>query len=314
MLRLKWIFATMLLIFCFGFCVLLLNLQDFCTICGKIFYSPSLRSATVRETFQLRPKIQCERNPPFLVLLVTTTHSQKEERNVIRQTWGKERLIGDKLVSSYFLLGAGTNPHLQGELIEESNTYNDIIQRDFIDTYYNLTLKTIMGVEWICTYCPQTTFVMKTDTDMFVNTLYLVELLIKKNQTTDFFTGSLRLDDGPVRDINSKWYINEKEFPGTKYPPFCSGTGYVFSVDVAQKIQNVSSTVPFFKLEDVFVGMCLEKVKINLQNLHTEPTFHIYKKPFTVCNYRKLVTSHGVRPRELYLYWEALRRSRDVQC
>ncbi|KAE8621414.1 hypothetical protein XENTR_v10004827 [Xenopus tropicalis] len=311
MLRLKWIFAT---VFCFGFCVLLLNLQDFCTICRKIFYSPSLRSATVRETFQLRPKVQCERNPPFLVLLVTTNHSQKEERNVIRQTWGKERLIGDKLVSTYFLLGAGTNPRLQEELIEESNTYNDIIQRDFIDSYYNLTLKTIMGIEWICTHCPQTTFVMKTDTDMFVNPLYLVELLVKKNQTTDLFTGSLRLHDAPIRDINSKWYISTAEYPQAKYPPFCSGTGYVFSVDVAQRIQNVSSTVPFFKLEDVYVGMCLEKLEINLQNLHTETTFYAYKKPFTVCNYRKLVTSHGVQPGEIYLFWEALRRSRDEQC
>ncbi|KAE8621413.1 hypothetical protein XENTR_v10004826 [Xenopus tropicalis] len=313
--RWKQIFATMLLTSCFCFGVFFTKLQDFCIVCDKrIQTSSPYRLDNVGDPFLLKPKVQCERNPPFLVLLVTTTHSQLEARNAIRQTWGKKRQIGDKRVFTYFLLGTVTNLRLQEELIEESNTYNDIIQRDFIDTYYNLTLKTIMGVEWICTHCPQTTFLMKTDTDMFVNTLYLVELLVKKNQTTNLFTGSLREDDEPIRDMNSKWYISEKEFPGSKYAPFCSGTGYVFSVDIAHKILNVSSTVPFFKLEDVYVGMCLEKLEIKLQDLHTETTFFAYRPAFTICGYRKLVTSHGVEPYEMYLFWEALRRSEDEPC
>ncbi|XP_041437475.1 beta-1,3-galactosyltransferase 5 isoform X2 [Xenopus laevis] len=288
--------------------------MDFYTLCRKIISSPTSITVTANEKFNLRPKVQCERNPPFLVLLVTTTYKQKEARNAIRQTWGKERQIGGKLVSAYFLLGASTNIRFQEELIDESNTYNDIIQGDFKDTYYNLTLKTIMGIEWICAHCPQTKFVMKTDSDMFVNTLYLVELLEKKNQTTNLFTGSLRPHDAPIRDIHSKWYISKTEYPPAKYPPFCSGTGYVFSVDVAEKIQNVSTSVPFFKLEDVYVGMCLEKLKINLQNLYNRPTFFPYKRPFTICGYRKLVTSHGVRPLEMRLFTDALRRSEAEQC
>ncbi|OCT91298.1 beta-1,3-galactosyltransferase 5 [Xenopus laevis] len=312
--RWKWIFGTVLVISCLGFCVLFSKLQDFCTVCHHRNYSHPFSFNNISETFLLKPKVQCKRNPPFLVLLVTTTHSQKDARNTIRQTWGKKGHIWGRLVSTYFLLGASSNPSMQEELIEESNTYNDIIQGDFRDTYYNLTLKTIMGIEWICTHCPQTKFVMKTDSDMFVNTVYLVELLVKKNQTTNFFTGSVRMNDEPVRDIHSKWYVSKIEFPGSRYPPFCSGTGYVFSVDVAQKIQNVFRTVPFFKLEDVFVGMCLEKLEIYLQDLHTEITFFPFKKPFTICAYRKLVTSHGFRPYKIFLFWEALQRSEDEQC
>ncbi|OCT93757.1 hypothetical protein XELAEV_18011428mg [Xenopus laevis] len=312
--RRKWIFGTVLLTSFFGFCVLFSKLQDFCMVCHERNFSRPFKFNNVSELFLLKPKVQCERNPPFLVLLVTTTHSQSDARNTIRQTWGKERQIGRKLVSTYFLLGTSTNPRMQKELIDESNTYNDIIQGDFKDTYYNLTLKTIMGIEWICAHCPQTKFVMKTDSDMFVNTLYLVELLEKKNQTTNLFTGSLRPHDAPIRDIHSKWYISKTEYPRAKYPPFCSGTGYVFSVDVAQKIRSVSRTVSFFKLEDVFVGMCLEKLKINLQALHTEITFFSFKQPFTICGYRKLVTSHGLRPYEIFLFWEALQRSQDEPC
>ncbi|CAI9624334.1 unnamed protein product, partial [Staurois parvus] len=229
-----------------------------------------------------------------------------------QKTWGKEQLIQGKRVVTFFLLGM--NYGKPDSLAEEFNTYKDIIQKDFIDTYYNLTIKTLLGLDWIVNHCPQTQYIMKTDTDMFVNTNYLVELLLRKNQTSNLFTGILKPDDSPIRSIFSKWYISRREYGGDKYPPFCSGTGYVLSVDVAQKIFNISSSVPFFKLEDVYIGMCLEKLKISLQELHTQPTFFASKPSFSVCTYRNLVTSHEVQPQEIVLYWELLHKAQEEQC
>ncbi|XP_044143404.1 beta-1,3-galactosyltransferase 5 [Bufo gargarizans] len=267
------------------------------------------------KTFMKLPEVDCKETPPFLVLLVTTTQDQKEARDAIRKTWGKERLIHGKRVVSYFLLGSKENESAKEKvnLAKESVMYNDIIQRNFIDTYYNLTIKTLTGIDWISNYCPQASYIMKTDSDMFVNIFYLVELLLRKNQTSNFFTGILKPDDGPIRMRFSKWYISKKEYTKEKYPPFCSGTGYVFSMDVAQKIYIISSIMPFFKLEDVYVGMCLEQLKIRLQELHSEPTFFATKPPFSVCTYQRLVTSHEVTPEEMLTYWEALQRS-EVLC
>ncbi|XP_073474166.1 beta-1,3-galactosyltransferase 5-like [Aquarana catesbeiana] len=262
------------------------------------------------------PEAYCKQNSPFLVLLVTTTHDQKTVRMAIRKTWGQEQLIHGKRVMTFFLLGTNPSPSAEKDLLflEELNTYKDIIQKDFIDTYYNLTYKTLMGMEWITHYCPQTHYVMKTDTDMFVNTFYLVELLMRKNQTSNLFTGVLMPNNGPIRDKNSKWYISENEYNGNRYPPFCSGTGYVFSVDVAQKIYNISPSIPFFKLEDVYVGMCLKKLNITLQELHEKPVFFASKPEFSVCTYRNLVTSHQVQPQEITLYWDAMQRAQDEEC
>ncbi|XP_073473335.1 beta-1,3-galactosyltransferase 5-like [Aquarana catesbeiana] len=258
----------------------------------------------------------CKQNPPFLVLLVTTTHDQMTVRMAIRKTWGQEQLIHGKRVVTFFLLGTNPTPSTEKDsfLSEELNTYKDIIQKDFMDTYYNLTYKTLMGMEWITHYCPQTHYVMKTDIDMFINTFYLVELLMRKNQTSNLFTGFLKPTDAPIRDKNSKWYISESEFNRDKYPPFCSGTGYVLSVDVAQRIYNISSSIPFFKLEDVYIGLCLEKLNITLQELHEKPVFFPSKPPFSVCTYRNLVTSHRVQPEEMKLYWDALEKSQDEEC
>ncbi|KAM4702225.1 beta-1,3-galactosyltransferase 5-like [Discoglossus pictus] len=266
-------------------------------------------------TFLLLPTIDCKKMPPFLVILVTTTHSQEDARMAIRQTWGKSRTIDDKLVLTLFLLGTTKQSKTEKcRFAAENSIYKDFIQKDFIDVYSNLTRKTLMGMEWISKYCPETSFAMKTDTDVFVNPFFLIQKLVEKNQTTNFFTGFLKRNEYPIRSIFNKWYVNTREFPDDRYPPFCSGTGYVFSVDVAQKIHGISANVTFFKLEDVYVGLCLQKVGISLQELHTTETFFPVKLSFSVCRYRNIVTSHQVRPYEIQLYWEAMERATDEKC
>ncbi|EMP31443.1 Beta-1,3-galactosyltransferase 5 [Chelonia mydas] len=232
----------------------------------------------------------------------------------IRETWGKHRLVAGNLIVTYFLLGTTMNQNDQTGIIAESQKYRDIIQKDFIDAYYNLTLKTMMGIEWVHRFCHQSRFVMKTDTDMFVNIFYLTELLLRKNRNTRFFTGFLKMNDFPIRKIYSKWYVSKDEYPGRTYPPFCSGTGYVFSTDVASQIYKISESVPFIKLEDVFIGLCLAKLKINLEELHSEQTFFSDRVEFSLCRFKKIVTCHYVKPHELLIYWNELESSMDEKC
>ncbi|XP_073440795.1 beta-1,3-galactosyltransferase 5 [Dendrobates tinctorius] len=319
MARKKVILASLLIfpaLLMFG---LFIKLQDFeiwyfCLSCSDSYMH--YRFDYSNKVFMRIPEANCKESPPFLVLLVTSTYGQKEAREAIRKTWGKEILIQGKRVVTYFLLGTQEDESVKEKvnLAQESILYKDIIQRNFVDSYYNLTIKTLMGMEWITHYCPQTLYVMKTDTDMFINTFYLVDLLLRRNQTSNFFTGFLKPNDSPVRSPFSKWYISKREYVGEKYPPFCSGTGYVFSRDVAQKVYNISTTIPFFKLEDVYVGMCLDRLKIPLQELHNKVKFFTSKPPFSVCTYRQIVTAHEVQPHEIMLYWEALQRSGDENC
>ncbi|NWU70488.1 B3GT5 galactosyltransferase, partial [Pterocles burchelli] len=93
----------------------------------------------------------------------------------------------------------------------------------------------------------------------------------------------------PIRKIKSKWYVSREEYPGNTYPPFCSGTGYVLSTDVASQIYSVSESVPFIKLEDVFIGLCLDKLKIHPEELHSEQTFFPERIKFSVSRLKKIV-------------------------
>ncbi|KAK7812266.1 hypothetical protein U0070_024420 [Myodes glareolus] len=260
------------------------------------------------------PDIDCKQKPPFLVLLVTSSHKQLAARMAIRKTWGRETEVRGRHVKTLFLLGASDITDEMNATAQEGKQHRDIIQKDFKDNYYNLTLKTMMGMEWVHHFCPQAAFVMKTDSDIFVNVGYLTDLLLKKNKTSLFFTGYLKPHELPIRKKSSKWFVSKFEYPWDRYPPFCSGTGYVFSSDVASKVFSVSDSVPFLKLEDVFVGLCLANLKIRPEELHTKQTFFPDGLRFSVCLFRKIVTCHSMTPQNLLTYWQALENSQEQNC
>ncbi|XP_060622888.2 beta-1,3-galactosyltransferase 5-like [Anolis sagrei] len=301
-------------IFALGIIFLILTvLWDSSSICN-LYQKDMAGFRRNSDDFLKLPEIDCSRNAPFLVILVTSRLGQMEARMAIRSTWGKERIIAGKRIVTYFLLGNNSRPYDQIGIITENILYKDIIQKDFMDTYYNLTLKTLMGVEWIHKFCPQSTFVMKTDCDMFVNTYHLTELLLKRNSTTKLFTGSIKMHGHPIRDAKSKWYVSKEEYPGENYPPFASGTGYVLSTDVAREVYVVSKNIPFLKLEDVFVGLCLVEIKIQPEELDSRPTFFASNVPFSPCRYKKIITSHYNTPAQIILYWDGMEKTMDEAC
>ena len=89
----------------------------------------------------------------------------------------------------------------------ENQEHSDIIQMDFIDSYHNLTIKTMMVMNWLATHCPNASYAMKVDTDTFVNVFYLVNELLAVSPRHDFITGSVIADGRPRRDRRSKWYV-----------------------------------------------------------------------------------------------------------
>ena len=158
----------------------------------------------------------CRDSTPFLVLLIAAEPSQAVARNAIRQTWGNESAAMGLGFVRLFLLGVGKSAEsaLQSSIEEESHVHHDIIQQDYQDTYYNLTVKTLMGMNWVAAHCPQARYVMKTDSDMFVNTEYLIQKLLKPElpPRQRFFTGYLMRGYAPNRNKDSKMVGGPQEF------------------------------------------------------------------------------------------------------
>ncbi|XP_073671455.1 beta-1,3-galactosyltransferase 1 [Paramisgurnus dabryanus] len=262
--------------------------------------------------FLINEPKKCEGAAPFLILLVSTNHKEFDARQAIRETWGDENTFGDVRVLTLFLLGFSTEPVLNQMVEQESQIFHDILVEDFVDSYHNLTLKTLMGMRWVSSYCPNAQYIMKTDSDIFVNMDNLVFNLLRPNAKPRrrFFTGRV-INGGPIRDVRSKWFMPRDLYPDSRYPLFCSGTGYVFSGDVAELIYKTSLHTRLLHLEDVYVGLCLRKLGIQpFQN----NGFNHWKMTYSLCRYRKVLTVHQISPEEILRIWNDMANKKHLKC
>ncbi|NWV58637.1 B3GT2 galactosyltransferase, partial [Malurus elegans] len=278
------------------------------------FENKTTPTSTQSFTFIINEEEKCKDKTPFLVLLIPTRAAEIQHRNSIWKSWGNEAAVPGADIVRLFMLGIETKGANEDLLLRESERYHDIIQQDFLDTYNNLTLKTLMGMKWVASYCSGTRFAMKTDTDVFVNTMHLIEKLLRPLPfpTQNYFTGYLMKGNSPIRDKDSRWYVSEEEFPGEGYHPFCSGTGYVFSGDLAAKIVSASLTIKYMHLEDVYVGLCLNAKGVEIVPPPHDSLFNIHKVPFFPCVYDKIITSHQMQPHEHILYWKKLQEKKHM--
>ncbi|XP_078541260.1 beta-1,3-galactosyltransferase 2-like [Lissotriton helveticus] len=251
---------------------------------------------------------KCMGRTPFLLLLIPSIPEEAATRDVIRKTWGNETLMPGVDIMRMFLLGAPQPPAVfaakQALLRNESATFGDIIQQDFMDTYNNLTLKTTMGMEWVATYCPNATYVMKIDSDMFFNPLFLVNHLLQPNLPAkkNYFTGAVIRWARPFRNQKSKWFVSSDVYPKDVYPTYCSGTGYVLSGDLAAKIYHIAPQVTPINMEDVFMGLCLEKLQIQIAN-SPNSIFNINRIGYERCKFTKLITVHHYTKEDIEHLW-----------
>ncbi|KAJ0051145.1 hypothetical protein NL108_014580, partial [Boleophthalmus pectinirostris] len=76
--------------------------------------------------------------------------------NIIRSSWGRRVEIRGRLVQTLFFLGVRRgvgSEQLQEKLRQENQQHHDLVQSSFIDSYRNLTVKTMVTLEWLAANC-----------------------------------------------------------------------------------------------------------------------------------------------------------------
>ncbi|XP_072474685.1 UDP-GalNAc:beta-1,3-N-acetylgalactosaminyltransferase 1 [Notamacropus eugenii] len=261
--------------------------------------------------FTLRERVTCSEQDPFLVILVTSRPADVKARQAIRVTWGANKSWWGQEVLTYFLLGHPVEPEdniLALSVQDESILYGDIIRQDFVDTYYNLTLKTIMAFRWVAQFCPTAKYVMKADSDVFINTGNLVNYLLTYNQSENFFTGYPLIENFSNREFFQKTYISYEEYPFRVFPPYCSGLGYVLSGDLVLRVYEMMAHVKPIRLEDVYVGITLSILKVDIHLPESNDLFFLYRIRFNTCKFKHLIAAHGYSPKEIIQYWQLMQK------
>lgn len=259
------------------------------------------------------------KEPPFLLLAIKSLAPHFDRRQAIRQSWGRAGVIANQTVVTIFLLGNATagdhHPDLSEMLHYESVRHNDIIQWDYRDSFFNLTVKEVLFLEWIQTRCSGARFIFKGDDDVFVNTYRIMDFLkgLSEPKARDLFVGDVITNAGPHRDKKVKYFIPESMYIGT-YPPYAGGGGYLYSGDIAARLHNVSQHVMLYPIDDVYTGMCLRKLGLAPEKHKGFRTFNIEEKyRSNPCAYKSLMLVHPRTPQEMIQIWTWL-SSPNLNC
>ncbi|NXI32498.1 B3GL1 acetylgalactosaminyltransferase, partial [Sterrhoptilus dennistouni] len=267
--------------------------------------------------FTLRERRGCTDLDPFLVILVASRPGDVNARQAIRTSWASRDSWWGQRVLTLFLLGQDTRREDTATALsveDESVLYGDIIRQDFVDTYNNLTLKTIMAFQWLSEFCSNARFFMKTDVDVFINTPNLVKLLLQLNSSENVFTGYPLIENLAYRSLGKKNFISYEEYPFKFYPPYCSGLGYILDGKLALRTYELMGHVKPVKFEDVYVGICLNILQVNITIPEGPEQFFLYKINFDVCKYRHLIAVHGLTSSELVQFWQDLSSDTSKTC
>lgn len=235
----------------------------------------------------------CAEERPFVVLVVPVAPRNRAHRDIIRSTWGSESKVLGKVVRRFFLLGRQTGEaaqQLQGQLLQESEEHRDVIQSDFLDSYNNLTIKTMVMLEWLDTFCSGVSYAMKVDSDIFLNLANLIRMLVRAPRTS--YLSGLVVGSAPVlRDPSSKWYLPHEVYPPPTYPRYALGLAYVLSLDLSKKLLQASKHVQALYIEDVYLGMCMEYLGLSPTDPPDWYYFHNSPVEYSRCAYSQLVAT-----------------------
>ena len=142
---------------------------------GKKRSSPYTRSKDEIETtktYKIQPKI-CDSNRTGISIFITIRANDFTRRQFLRKTWVK--YARQKGVCVYFLIGLVRSKKIQDKNQMDAKFNKDLIQGNFIDHYYNFTLKSTSLLRWAHTHCKQDHFVIKIDDDVIFQIDWLLE-------------------------------------------------------------------------------------------------------------------------------------------
>lgn len=258
-----------------------------------------------------------------LLIVVKSIIEQHDRREAVRRTWGKEQEVDGKKIKTLFLLGTTSigkdHRNLQRLIEQENQIYGDILQWDFMDTFFNLTLKEVNFLKWFHIYCPNVEFIFKGDDDIFVNTENILDFLAFKKEDPllpSLFVGDIISRAVPIRNKQSKYYI-PKELYDKPYPVYAGGGGFLMASALARKLYGASEKIQLFPIDDVFLGMCLKAVGVEPKLHPGFRTFGISKKRSSAmnrdpCFYKSLLVVHKLSSEDLLKMWNVVHDEKIV--
>ena len=257
----------------------------------KEFFDASLRHE-VHDSYGIskQPSGLCTQgNAVDYLLLVLGAVKNFDLRMSIRETYGNISRIENRTLDLVFVIGKEEGIGEYAAAVQnESRTYKDILEIDFIDSYQNLTIKTILALRWVLTDCPQAKFVVRNMDDCFLD-VFKLDKEMRKIRDFDIFLGCAI--HGSHINHDGKWpFTSEVPFVNDPkiYAPYISGISIVFSVDVVKKFYYLSCFVPLVWPDDCYLGYLALLIDITPYH-HVQFCYEVIRHMFLSSNTAKMM-------------------------
>lgn len=282
----------------------------------KAFYSR--RSSKVNPYLYdivLKPNETCD-NDTFVVILIHTHHFNTMQRTAIRHTWGSVASLHPenatwprvpplkRRLRLFFVLGVHNISGLNQLVRKEASRFDDVVQGNFMDSYENMTLKSLLGLKFVSEYCRPAKYLLKSDDDMFVNLPYLVDILARTPHRRSIM-GPLNIGSQVMR--NGKWKLTYDQFPFAHFPPYESGAAYVITADVVKELYDTAEYVPHIFIDDVYITGILGRI-LDISHVRQAGFAHWSSAVPGVCDFvrNRVITGTGMTPFRLEGIWSEM--------
>ena len=162
----------------------------------------------------------CSVNQSEIFIGLMSKANSFEIRNVIRNTLAKQ--ISESNQKLLFFVAESLNETVNELVDEESLLNEDMVQLEFLEDYYNLTLKTISFLQYFNSYCDQFKFAIKLDDDVFLNWYGTQEFLFERLSIDEpRIYCKIHRRARVLRNIDSKWFVDKQIYPEKIFPDYC---------------------------------------------------------------------------------------------
>ena len=203
-------------------------------------------------TFPIDNPDLCKTDSLLVFLWVQISVGDFRGRIYLRDHWLNVDLFRKPQLVVAYMVGLPKDNHTQNLLHLEAKAYGDIVQGNFVDSYHNQTLKNVAAIEWISKYCMNALYIIKTDSDVFINIVPIMEYLETTGISDNTFACKPLLHKPPLRD--GKYKVSKKTFPTSIYPDYCGGVFYVHRTSMVRYYLHAAMITPYTVwIQDVFM-------------------------------------------------------------
>ena len=213
----------------------------------------------------------------MLVIMVHSATANTQKRNLLRKYYKIYQDLGifQKLgkVKVLFIIGKDLRPEINDEVSQEAKEHQDIIRGNFVDHYFNMTIKNIFGKVKINALC-KFKYLLKADDDVFLNfPVILLNLNKLKENNSRLYLGwpckgglfsyphvfKGRVFQQRLENFN----FTLPDYPFPLAPSYGYGFTYILSESSVDALVTEYKYIPYIRIiDDFYVAYVLSRLGI----------------------------------------------------